>query len=1191
MARLALRGSLRRRRARHQSSTAGFRPSARVEAAGVPSRTQAVALLGVLVLVAAGITAVSYLIKPAKARSFDLLYGSVYIDDSTSPVAVDLASGRPTVRLANAYTAVSAESPSDIDVYPLGGQNTLLLDPTSGEFNMVDSTGFVIKSSDGGVPLPRSGANGNATAVPSGSSAYILRSTARRTSIYLVSAATVSAAVGAQSGAKARAYATLPSPLSDDAVPAAQANGELWVLGAGVGHTRTITRLSVPTGSNAGVTLESTPEGTVTGPSAVTSATADPDGTGGDIAAVASSDEVRVFRGTQQVTVPVSAGRGVDKILPASNAQGTLVFLYHSAAGWFRVEVPAAAGHSARIDQLSAISPGARLVTPAQSNAQNDAQTYTMDTSGSGALWQIDNQGRAETVPGAAAYPLKAGERPAYGQTQVIADGSRVIFNSRDNLDAEVVFGDGSHPPRRIYKHAAVQVDPSGATALADAHATGRSRHPGKSHKPTKTVKRPPQTINDKIDCKVAKQVPRVPVLIAGDRAARSIELQWLYNRLDPSDCLPSTYYVDIKVLSSDSPTPPRSEVPVQGQTGVTLTHLFPATEYELSVTAYINGLHSTSAPLRVTTGPEGPAAPTDVRADTDSSGNWTVSWNSCGGIKQGCVPSTTWNLIPSFCDGRGLSAVPEKLTFPGDPTVHSFTRTYPGNTSLLGRALCFSVQGVSPQGTIGTTSEQTRPAVSWTAPNPTALTLTASQPGDTTFGSTTTTTVDLDLGANPVRDVGGVGATITLRLTGPDGTKTKTVTWDGRTDRVSTVFPGIRAGAQYTAAASIAAPGHPDSAVTRGPVTVTTRAQWPAISAQASCPPASGAVTLSCTLVVSLSGPSSGQANGERFDVVDSGVVCGNTGFGLAGSNIDPSRDAITRSVDLLQYNGTCTVTVHLAESPGATSTPVFGGTTSPAITRTVDLGHASTLDAGQGDFSAQWDKHDGSSVLIQYTGTKSDNDVAAIAENWQEALYAPDGTFCGSSTQQPTSHGIYLDVNPASCVNDHGDQTGWHTTVSYYDKGTPNQHSYSYTLAGTPPGYVPCTVSASNFAAAWDSTADPNNPTITITFGADGNTNLAGCSNWSYTIIKDVSQTCGSAEPDGGSPASGNNQTTMQVKCETPLGLTWQVRIDYNGPEGPRNGLYTTVQGEPPQPPPPTTDPDPTPTPTAPTPTPSPT
>ena len=62
-----------------------------------------------------------------------------------------------------------------------------------------------------------------------------------------------------------------------------------------------------------------------------------------------------------------------------------------------------------------------------------------------------------------------------------------------------------------------------------------------------------------------------MPTLIAGDRAARSISLTWVYTRLDPSDCYPSTFVVDIKVLTSDAPTPPHGPVRVDGQNGVTL--------------------------------------------------------------------------------------------------------------------------------------------------------------------------------------------------------------------------------------------------------------------------------------------------------------------------------------------------------------------------------------------------------------------------------------------------------------------------------------------------------------------------------------------------------------------------------------------------------------------------------------------
>ncbi|HEY8301565.1 MAG TPA: hypothetical protein VIG48_06685 [Jatrophihabitans sp.] len=1180
-----------RRRARPQGAGSAFRPSAPNPAAGhAPSRTQTIALLCGLVLVAAGIAAVSYLVKPATARSFNLFYGSVYLDDNTSPVAVDLASGKPTVRLANAFTAVSAKAPEDINAYPLDGGNTLLLDPATGEFNMVDSTGFVIKSSDGGVPLPKADGPTTSTAVPAGSSAYIVRRSSDATSVYLVGAATVSASFGSRSGTKARAYATLPAPVSTDPVPVADAGGALWMLTRDGGQTRRITELTVPPGSNAGVTLTATARGTVTGPAAVASATSDPLGTGssGDAAVgVASADSVAVFRGSDRTRVPVSAGPGVDTILPATNAHGALVFLYHSSTGWSLVSVPATAGTLAQVHPLRAIPADARLARPAAS----DGSTYTMDTA-RGSLWQIGASGAAEQVPGAASYPLKRGEKAQFDATEVLADGGRVIFNSRANLQAEVVFSDGSHAPRTIDKHAAVQVDPSGATALADAHTKGQKAQKGKTHKPVKAPKQPTQTINDKIDCKVAKQVPRVPTLVAGDRAARSISLNWIYQKLDPSDCYPSTYVVDIKVLSSNAPSPPSGQVTVQGQDGVTLTHLFPATEYELTVTAFINTEHTTSAPIRVTTGPEGPAAPTGVRASADSSGNWTVSWNSCGGIAQGCVPSATWYLIPSFCDGRGLSGAPAKVTVPGDPTQHSFSHVYTGGTALLGRAMCFQVQGVSPQGTIGTTSATSAPAFSWTTPLAGALQLHASQPANTTFGGTTTTTVDLDLGADPTRDVGGIGASITLKLTGPGGAQTKSVVWDGRTDRVSEQFAGIKAGAQYTATATIAPPRHPADAVSVGPATVTTRASWPALSAQASCPAGNGPVTLSCTLVVRMSGPSSAQAGGERFDLTNSSLTCGggNSAKPLTKYGFDPANEAITASVDLLTYNGSCTVTVQLKESAHGSAPLVFGGTSSPVVTEPVDLGHATTLDAGQGDFSAQWDSHDGSSALVRYTGNHSDSDLAQITQGWQESLAAPNGTPCGSGSQQPTHGGIYVDVNPAGCVNLYGNQGGWQVTISYYDKGTANQHSFTYTLDGTPPGYIPCQVSGSNFAAAWDQNSDPNNPTVTVDYTKNNGDKLDGCSNWNYTIVKNAVQGCGSAEPNGGSPDHGNGQTTVQSNCDTQaLGLNFSLRIDFTRPDGSGDSYTINVSGSPPQPTPTPTPTTPTPTPTTPSPTPT--
>ncbi|MGI8760185.1 MAG: hypothetical protein ACR2LF_02570 [Jatrophihabitantaceae bacterium] len=177
-----------------------------------------------LVLVASAITVASFAVRPSKARAFELFYGSMFIDDDTSPVAIDLASGKPTVRLQQAYTQVDAKRSGDLDVTPLQG-GTLLLDPLTGEFNMVDGTGFVIKTKGGGVRLPRRTGASTSTAVAAGGSAYIVQSSAQGTAVYLVGQSTVASAIGAGARAKPRGYLSMSTPALAGPGSAASANG------------------------------------------------------------------------------------------------------------------------------------------------------------------------------------------------------------------------------------------------------------------------------------------------------------------------------------------------------------------------------------------------------------------------------------------------------------------------------------------------------------------------------------------------------------------------------------------------------------------------------------------------------------------------------------------------------------------------------------------------------------------------------------------------------------------------------------------------------------------------------------------------------------------------------------------------------------------------------------------------------
>ncbi len=195
----------------------GFRPSAPTTPSRAPSRRQTAAMLAGVLAVSTGIAVASFAVKPDKARSFDLFYGSVYIDDNLSPVAVDLSSGKATVRLTDATTAVSAARSVDLDVVPLTG-GTLMLDPTTGEFNMLDSSGFVLKPTGGGVRLPQlpDSQDELTTAVPSGDSAYLVRPSRSGTAIYLVGQSTVASAIGTTTQVKARAQATLDQTAADD---------------------------------------------------------------------------------------------------------------------------------------------------------------------------------------------------------------------------------------------------------------------------------------------------------------------------------------------------------------------------------------------------------------------------------------------------------------------------------------------------------------------------------------------------------------------------------------------------------------------------------------------------------------------------------------------------------------------------------------------------------------------------------------------------------------------------------------------------------------------------------------------------------------------------------------------------------------------------------------------------------------
>lgn len=1137
-----------------------FRADPAVVPSSRPAPRQSLALAAALLLIVGAVAAVAYLVRPERARAFDLFSGSIFLADSVAPVSVDLATGSPSVRLLDATAQVGATPRESLDlgVTPLApGGGTLLLDTTTGEFNMVDATGFVVKTT-GGVPLPPQphswavGTPADEPAVPD--LAYIEQGGSARTSVYLVSQQTVRDAITSRR-VRPRAAATLDTPSLRTPGARTAADGSFWLL-TGTGASHSVVQLSLPPNSRAdGAVLRSHVRTTTTGPTALGSATIDADAGAASAVAVASAGRIEVFApGRTPRTETFGAPSRVDRILPVTNQSGRLTFLLHATTGWSVVSVNAHGGGLRGPTPISDLSPAASLAVPAQSGDD----LYTIDTD-SGHILSIGADGAAAIVAGAASYPLvkSNGEliEPSgtYADAYVIARGARVFIDSPSHRDALALFTDGSRAPFVIEKSAAV-----GLNAAGDAAALSRSHRPepattkqgGPRTKPPVTNKNPVNTsVNNAIDCANTTQKPHIPVIYGVQSAARSVTFHWEYPRINNQDCLPRTYVVTTKLESGNAPPPPQA-VTVQDQQAITLAGLYPSSEYSITVTAYLGRLSTTSAAVQVQTSAQGPNAPTDLRVRADDSGDWVLDWNSCGTPSASCVPSASWEVQPQICDGNGLVTSLNTLAVQADPTTRRQpTAIYRGGTALLGRGLSFRVLGHGLDNLPGTISASTPCVYSWAPPVPAALSLNASAPPETGVDTTTTAQAVLDLGSDPIRDVGGVGAQVTFTLTGDGTSETKgPFTVDGSTQAVSASFPGVAPGIDYSVRASVA-PAHGGLPIVKTADGITTRSDWPQPTVRANCAP----TLLVCDLAVQIGNVSSADARGEVFSLINSTVQCGSTSQSLSKIGFDPATDDVYASLSQLdRLYGRCTVTIQLVEDAPSGTTLVYGGTLSPSVTRPVWLGRPATAKLQHDDFQVSWNDQSGTGSYAQVLYVGGDQNLADLTTNWSEKLTGPDVglTDCGhpDQTQQPGSDpgsAVYIPVDP-TCINTFGALPGrWRLTVSYDNKvnSSPGR-TFAYLLPGPPPGYQPCTVD--NPTAAWGPTQAAG---IGVTVGE--NSDLAGCSSWQYTIDDaDGNQICSvSTDPAAGDPPPVTLDTTL---CGTPPADGWTVVVQWNDTAG---------------------------------------
>jgi len=1119
-------------------------------------RGRAVLLCGFLACTTAIVVA-AVVVKPTTAHAFRLVYGSVFIDDNVSPVAIDLASGKPTVRLSNAVAAVSAASSGDLQMTP-AGQSTLMLNTASGEFNMLDASGLLLKPSGGGVRLPASpgGTDQTVTGVASGSSAYIIRSSSSGTQVYLVDAATVATAAGPRASTVPRASLSFTRPLSAGPASAVSANGALWLLSRG-GTGLALQELRVPPASSAGATLTSAARGVVSGPAALESIGAD---TGASTVALATSRSVSVyFPDGKTATIPFASPPGTDRVLAATNVSGRFAFLVHATNGWNLVTggLHDVAG---RVHPLGGLPAQASLVTPAASGAN----LYLLRADGNGALWTLSFSGVLGQVPGVTTYPLLQGEKLDLSGAQVLAEGARVIVNARANFESEVIFTDGSHAPLTVDKHSAVQLDPSSTQALVVGHQAGGAKAPSSpgSQKPPKSKPVAAPTVNNRVDCKTSDQTPHIPLVRVVQRASRSVQLSWTYPLLDTQDCVPSTYTVSITALDSTAPRAPGTAI-VQGQSGVNLVGLFPDTAYRIVVTAYLNARGTASIPLDVRTNVEGPAAPTEVSSTVDNAGNWQLRWQSCGGVDQGCVPSTTWQITPSFCDGVGLSTPPQPLVVIGDPTSHTFTATYPGTADLLGRGLSFQVSGVGVTGVVGATGAAPGCQYSWSPPRATAITLDASAPPPAAEQDTTTTTVTAHFADGQSADLGGVGGTLTYQLLSGG----VVVDSRGPTSLDTVTFDGLRPGVHYQVRASATPNHHPEAAIVIGPVDVQPAiALWPQPSVTATFADTSAATG---TLTVTVSLPAGTDSRGETFDLSGATLDCGNSHLDLTQANFAAGK-ALTFDVARTIYNSAsapCTVTAALAQDAAtALAPPLYGaGASAPATSSPISI-DAPILDTTAQDFTASW--VDGTppgkpQIAVTYTGTNST--LADFAHDWTLTARTDSAGDCGSTTASPAGAPATIDVDH-KCVSS---GAVWHVSISFSYFGQDGK--YVIAIGGSKP--VPVDPGQMTFAAVWTSTSTIDDAHVQLEYSGPYDDTTLDALQWTETVTSSLNSgvTCGSSSGYPQSEGHGPNIAVDLSACPPTTGLlvaTYTLHIDFTDPNYGTTGSFdVTVSGAAPQ------------------------
>lgn len=1042
-----MRRNHRHARGADREPSGGNRPAARSRAVAVT--------VGAVALVVAGAAWFSATSPPNQATVTRFVGGSVVLDDAVAPVALDLATGTPSVRFENIGQWVGSTAPGHVDAFALRDA-TLLVNDRTGTFNYLGADNLIVRPEGNGIALPApSFPVLAATAVARSSTAYIVQEGSGRAAVSLLDAGTLATAReqpvsgdGPASPVQLGGAADVPAPVASGPGSVAVAGGDLWmVTGAGAG---TRVRAFGPNGLPGRPLV---PLGTWRASSPTALSASSPGSGTHQVVAVATPTGIRILplhRGKTAGAGSLVRLAGLPTattIVPVRDVPGQVAFVYERSASAALVTValggaPGGAGKG----RHAAVTP---LVLPARAHlvdpVDNGGTIYAIGADGTSTppLVTVNPAtGAVSALAGVPRYPIQPGEAPRFNDSpEVLSVGPRVVFNNPESRLGVVVFTDGTRPPAVFAKSSGVAVDPAappGAAAVTD-HAVPVPHHTPAPIEPATGTAQP---LDLKIQCLNTTQKPLVPQITAATPSAHSVVIDWTYPPLANDECEPTSYTVSATSEVGGAQPPPQGAV-VGGGGAMTdvYTGLRSDTPYRFIVTAYIGSAANAtpSPPFDVTTAARGPNAPLHVTASAGTPGGWTIRWTSCP--QSSCTdndPVQTWEITSAACNGAGYVGPAPTLSVAGNGATSQSAFVPFADPSDAGEGFRFTVYGIGADGLQGDPRTAAGCPVGWSAPDAaliagpmTAATLTAAR------------TVDVSASIGPVSGATGAEAfgsatpllTYTLLLNGSVAAGPTAPAGD-----TTYTFEGLAPGAgnRYAVSVSVAPSEDPADVVTLASPVVPVTVPWPAGAAIASVVgtvdanapgspgPDSGAVDVTLTDLY----PPTGSAGvpvivaaptitcgGSRVPDLPTGIPVSRTQAGTGGSLTIPMDDLVDEG------GPDCELSLSLTDTSG-----YYGPTdTLPAARFSI----GTPLPASPAPFTAQPATGTGlagvplgdAAVRVADTGTDGRGqgvvDVSIAGVGYPPSCYSVPTTPPGSAPGGDEASGFAVEADVQPCLD----------------------------------------------------------------------------------------------------------------------------------------------------------------------------